>query len=59
MYSKNNKNIVLFDIELITGRKHQIRAQLANQGLFIVGDKKYGYYIQEATISTYTILGRQ
>ncbi len=24
-----------------------------------VGDKKYGYYIQEATISTYTILGRQ
>ena len=24
-----------------------------------VGDEKYGYYIQEATISTYTILGRQ
>ena len=24
-----------------------------------VGDKKYGCYIQEATISTYTILGRQ
>ena len=23
-----------------------------------VGDKKYGCYIQEATISTYTILGR-
>ena len=42
LLGKNNKNIVLFDIELITGRKHQIRAQLANQGLFIVGDKKYG-----------------
>lgn len=27
--------------------------------LKLVGDKKYGYYIQEATISTYTILGRQ
>ena len=42
LLGKNNKNIALFDIELITGRKHQIRAQLANQGLFIVGDKKYG-----------------
>ncbi|BBM53165.1 pseudouridine synthase [Leptotrichia trevisanii] len=42
LLGKNNKNIVLFDIELITGRKHQIRAQLANQGFFIVGDKKYG-----------------
>jgi pseudouridylate synthase len=42
LLGKNNKNIDLFDIELITGRKHQIRAQLANQGLFIVGDKKYG-----------------
>ena len=42
LLGKNNKNIVLFDIKLITGRKHQIRAQLANQGLFIVGDKKYG-----------------
>ena len=37
-----NKNVALLDIELITGRKHQIRAQLADKGLFIVGDKKYG-----------------
>ena len=37
-----NKNISLLNIELITGRKHQIRAQLADKGLFIVGDKKYG-----------------
>mgnify|MGYP000937519005 CR=1 FL=1 len=37
-----NKNILLLDIELITGRKHQIRAQLADKELFIVGDKKYG-----------------
>ena len=37
-----NKNISLLDIELITGRKHQIRAQLAEKELFIVGDKKYG-----------------
>ena len=42
LLEKNNKNILLLDIELITGRKHQIRAQLAHEGLFIVGDKKYG-----------------
>lgn len=37
-----NKDVSFLDIELITGRKHQIRAQLADKGLFIVGDKKYG-----------------
>ena len=37
-----NMDVSLLDIELITGRKHQIRAQLADKGLFIVGDKKYG-----------------
>ena len=40
--SGNDKNISLFDIDLITGRKHQIRAQLAYKKLPIVGDKKYG-----------------
>lgn len=38
---KDKKNIVL-DIDLVTGRKHQIRAQLANAGLPIIGDSKYG-----------------
>ena len=39
---KKNKYVSLLDIELVTGRKHQIRAQLADKGLFIVGDRKYG-----------------
>ena len=37
---KDKKNIVL-DVDLVTGRKHQIRAQLANAGLPIIGDSKY------------------
>ncbi len=31
------------EIELITGRHHQIRVQLQNIGLLIKGDLKYGY----------------
>ncbi len=37
----DNKYTVL-EAELITGRKHQIRIQLANFGTPIIGDKKYG-----------------
>jgi 23S rRNA pseudouridine1911/1915/1917 synthase len=33
---------LFLEIELITGRHHQIRAQLAAAGLFIKGDLKYG-----------------
>ncbi|MCB0418914.1 MAG: RNA pseudouridine synthase, partial [Bdellovibrionales bacterium] len=32
----------LVEVKLITGRKHQIRAQLSAAGHPIVGDKKYG-----------------
>ena len=35
-------NTQLLQIELLTGRKHQIRAQLAHAGFPIVGDRKYG-----------------
>ncbi|MCC6142322.1 MAG: RluA family pseudouridine synthase [Candidatus Hydrogenedentes bacterium] len=36
------KQMSLLDIRLLTGRKHQIRVQLAQNGLPIVGDTKYG-----------------
>lgn len=32
----------LLEIELLTGRKHQIRVQLAKAGWPVVGDRKYG-----------------
>lgn len=35
-------NISLLECKLITGRTHQIRAQLANMGHAIIGDNKYG-----------------
>ena len=35
-------NYFLLEIELLTGRKHQIRAQLAHIGCPIKGDLKYG-----------------
>lgn len=32
----------LLEIELITGRKHQIRVQFSSRGMPILGDRKYG-----------------
>ena len=36
------KNLSVLDVELITGRTHQIRAHLAHIGHPIIGDGKYG-----------------
>ena len=43
-YSSLGKHggLCLIEVELETGRKHQIRVQLENAGCPIVGDKKYG-----------------
>jgi 23S rRNA pseudouridine1911/1915/1917 synthase len=36
------ENYLFFEIELLSGRHHQIRAQLAKEGFHIKGDLKYG-----------------
>ena len=36
------RGVTLLDIHLLTGRKHQIRVHLSENGLPIVGDQKYG-----------------
>ncbi len=43
-YSVKNetKKYTLLEVELLTGRKHQIRVQLEHAGLPILGDRKYG-----------------
>lgn len=39
---KETKGFSLIEINLLTGRKHQIRVHLSEQGHPVVGDKKYG-----------------
>lgn len=41
-FSVDDLQFALLDINLITGRHHQIRVQLSYAGLPILGDKKYG-----------------
>lgn len=42
----------LVEIELLTGRHHQIRVQMAHAGLPLVGDRKYNPNYQEAEPSS-------
>lgn len=40
--ASNIRDKTILEVELITGRKHQIRVQLSNEKLPIIGDRKYG-----------------
>lgn len=40
--ASGDKTYALYDIHLLTGRHHQIRVQMANAKLPLLGDKKYG-----------------
>nr|NQU91438.1 RNA pseudouridine synthase [Bacteroidota bacterium] len=42
-YLAGSERYFLLEIELLTGRHHQIRAQLAAIGCYIKGDLKYGF----------------
>ena len=39
---KQNKDVALLEVDLLTGRKHQIRVHLADIGHAVVGDTRYG-----------------
>jgi len=39
---KQSKSHALVEVELVTGKTHQIRAHFAHIGHFVIGDEKYG-----------------
>lgn len=41
-YMTNRDNVALIEIMLHTGRHHQIRVQMSNAGMPLIGDMKYG-----------------
>ncbi len=48
---KETKGLTLLEINLLTGRKHQIRVHLAERGHPVVGDQKYGKGDQYQTLA--------
>ena len=53
---KRYKETALAEVELITGRHHQIRVQMANAGWPLYGDTKYNPQFQETSEYVQTAL---
>ena len=53
---KRNEDTTLVEVELITGRHHQIRVQMANAGWPLYGDTKYNPQFQEVMEHVQTAL---
>lgn len=53
---KRNHETALVEVELITGRHHQIRVQMANAGWPLYGDTKYNPQFQKVTGHVQTAL---
>ena len=47
---KESKDYSLLEIDLLTGRKNQIRVHFAEKGCPVVGDKRYGEKVKEKGI---------
>lgn len=45
-YKRDNKFYSLLEVELLTGRMHQIRTQLADYGNPVLGDSQYGNFAE-------------
>ena len=62
MINQNEVNQSLIDIEMETGRKHQIRSQLSHFGYPIIGDVKYGasqsFKTRDISLHSYAIVIR-
>ena len=55
LLTDKERDISVLDIELVTGRFHQIRAQLAGMGHPIVNDRKYGGSVQKMPYDRHSI----
>ena len=53
---KRNEETTLVEVELLTGRHHQIRVQMANAGWPLYGDTKYNPLFQETSEYVQTAL---
>ncbi|MCL4164214.1 UNVERIFIED_CONTAM: hypothetical protein GTU68_008200, partial [Idotea baltica] len=49
-YKQDSKFYSLLEVELLTGRMHQIRTQLADRGSPVIGDSQYGDFAENREV---------